>query len=108
MHYLRILRQAFRNAFSHLLIYRENFFFDLFGGLAWSIVMLGIIELIYHHTPSFNGWQKGEIALLYISLELSALISTCLAKNIEYLEQHIRTGTFDTIISKPADSQFLS
>jgi len=77
-------------------------------GLLWSTTSLVIVELIFYHTPSLDGWSQSDILLLYITLNLAFVVQDVLTNSIFELSSHIAEGRFDFIIIKPIDSQFFA
>ncbi len=105
--YWRVFKQASKNSFSYLLSYRGDLFFKMFIGLGWSLTWIGFISVFFLHTSSFQGWEKVDVILLLFTFEFITL-GNALASQIEFLDESVRRGSFDNVIVKPIDSQFLA
>jgi len=106
LRYTNFISQTFKNSISEFFAYRVDVFMRLFMGILWSIIALAVIELIFYHTPSLNGWSQSDITLLYITINLAFIMQDVLTSSIYELNSHIVNGFFDFIITKPLDSQF--
>lgn len=105
---MRVLRAIMGNSLSYMFAYRADVVMRILVGVGWSFVSIAILELLFLHTGDFNGWSKGEMILILISLEIGINVGNIIGNYIESLESNIRLGFFDVVITKPIDSQFLS
>lgn len=81
------------------------------GNLLSSLFGIGIailtIKVFFYQTDHLGGWGYADVLLLLgIFNVLQGLIDFALRPNMSRLLQHIRTGTFDHILTKPVDSMF--
>lgn len=80
-----------------------NFLSSLFG-IGMAILT---IKVFFYQTDHLGGWGYADVLLLLgIFNVLQGLIDFALRPNMFRLLQHIRTGTFDHILTKPVDSMF--
>lgn len=103
--HFRVFKQLLKNAVSALSAYRADLVLRGLIGIGWSIVSIMTLEIIFSHTTELNGWGKSDMILLLFSYALTVDLVSYLGKGIEDLEDLIRQGTFDSIITKPIDSQ---
>ncbi len=104
--YLRVFTQLIKNSISMLTAYRADLLMRVLIGFGWSAASIITIEIIFLHTQELSGWGKSDMILLLFTFALTVDLLSNLGKGIEDLEDLIRLGTFDTIITKPIDSQF--
>jgi ABC-2 type transport system permease protein len=81
------------------------------GNLLSSLFGIGMailtIQVFFYQTDHLGGWGYADVLLLLgIFNVLQGLIDFALRPNMSRLLQHIRTGTFDHILTKPVDSMF--
>ncbi|MDP9842033.1 ABC transporter permease [Streptosporangium lutulentum] len=72
------------------------------GSFVISALDVAAIWVIFEHTGSLGGFDLAEVMFLYGTAGLSFALSDLLFGNVERLSQHIRTGTFDTMLIRPA------
>lgn len=108
MYYLRVLKVTITNAVSYLLAYRADVVMKILLGLGWTTVNLVMIEVLFGHTTALNGWSKEDMIVLLMTFGFATEFGYFLGSSIKELETVIRRGTFDGIITKPIDSQFLA
>lgn len=107
--YLKLYATFFRNCLVREMEFRGNFIANITTTLAWLVYYLFFIEIIYSHTDSVAGWSKGQVLILVGSFSLSwGLMNALFAPNLSRLPEEIQRGTFDLVLTKPIDSQFLA
>lgn len=106
--YFRVFKTCFSNALSFLLTYRTDFGLKLGLGIGWSLVNLSVIQIIFLHTNSFNGWSKASVVLVMFTMQMCIEPAQIITANLVHITDYIRTGSFDIVVSKPIDSQFLA
>jgi len=106
--YLKVLKAATNNAISYLLAYRVDALMKLLLGLGWTAVNLITAEVLFLHTSAINGWSKPDLLALFMTFGFATEFGLLAGGYIKELETNIRKGTFDGIITKPIDSQFIS
>lgn len=71
------------------------------------LVPVLFINIIYLHTDSLNGWNKGQVLLLLgTSRIVLALYSALFQGSINRLPEYIRHGDLDHLLARPISSQF--
>ena len=106
--YLRLLGVQFRASAAVALQYRVEFLVE--GALAvfwmgWSLVPLLVV---YGHREAVAGWSFEE-ALVVIGwfTFMKGLLEGAVNPSLASVVEHIRKGTLDFVLLKPADAQFL-
>ena len=106
--YLPLLGAQLRVAGLTSLQYRADFYADAAMSVFWLAVNLVPLLIVYGKQPALAGWTF-PAALLVIGWftllkgVLDGAVNPCLTAVVE----HIRKGTLDFILLKPADAQFL-
>ncbi|GII03612.1 ABC transporter permease [Planobispora takensis] len=59
------------------------------------------IWIIFEHTESLGGFGLFEVMFLYGTSGLSFALADMLFGNVERLSQHVRAGSFDTMLIRP-------
>jgi ABC-2 type transport system permease protein len=107
--YLRLYAVFFRNCLVREMEFRGNFLANCATTVAWLVYYLFFIEIVYALTDQVAGWSKGETLVLAGSFSLSWwLMNALFSPNLSRLPEEIQKGTFDLVLTKPVDSQFLA
>lgn len=105
--YWRVFREFFRTCLVEELEYRSEFMGNLLSSLFGIGMAILTIKVFFYQTDHLGGWGYADVLLLLgIFNVLQGLIDFALRPNMSRLLQHIRTGTFDHILTKPVDSMF--
>jgi len=105
--YWRVFREFFRTCLVEELEYRSEFMGNLLSSLFGIGMAILTIQVFFYQTDHLGGWGYADVLLLLgIFNVLQGLIDFALRPNMSRLLQHIRTGTFDHILTKPVDSMF--
>jgi ABC-2 type transport system permease protein len=72
------------------------------GSFIVSALDVAAIWVIFEHVGSLGGFDLAEVMFLYGAAGLSFALSDILFGNVERLSQHIKAGTFDTMLIRPA------
>ena len=109
MHSLTVVRTYLKLGALNVLQYRANFLFELLGNAIYVVAALTTFALIFGQTDSLNGWTADELlALIGIQILVGGLIGLVIRPSMQQLMEHIRLGTLDFMLTKPADSQVLA
>jgi ABC-2 type transport system permease protein len=88
--------------------YRWDFLLEGLVSLAW--IVLGIVPLYValHQRPPAFGWtyEQALVVLGWFTL-LKAILDGAVTPSLNTVVEHIRKGTLDFVLIKPADAQFL-
>jgi len=63
-----------------------------------------VILFIFEHTPTYAGFSLPEVMFLYGTSGVSFAIADATIGSVERLGRHIRAGTFDVILLRPASA----
>jgi ABC-2 type transport system permease protein len=106
--YLALLGVQFRASAAVAMQYRLDFLVQ--GGLAvfwmaWSLVPLLVV---YGHRDGVAGWSFAEalVVIGWFTL-MKGLLEGAVNPSLASVVEHIRKGTLDFMLLKPADAQFL-
>lgn len=106
--YARLLGLFTRVETQYELEYRANLVFSLASEAVVMVTSVGAMLILFAYTDRLNGWTVGEmIVLLGIYYIVQGVADTFLQTSFERLLEHIRLGTLDFTLLKPANSQFL-
>jgi ABC-2 type transport system permease protein len=88
--------------------YRLEFFLDGFVEIFWMATAIVPLFVVYGLRPDIAGWKFGEALIVmgwftFLQGVLEGLINPSLVTVVD----HIRKGTLDLLLIKPADAQFL-
>lgn len=108
LRYLRLLRAQVRASTLTLLQYRFDFFADGALELLWAATALVPLFIVFGTRATVAGWSFGE-ALLVTGwfILLQGILEGAINPSLTSVVEHIRTGTLDFVLLKPADAQFL-
>jgi ABC-2 type transport system permease protein len=88
--------------------YRWDFLLEGLVSLAW--VFLGVLPLYIalHQRPPAFGWtyEQALVVVGWFTL-LKAILDGAVTPSLNTVVEHIRKGTLDFVLIKPADAQFL-
>jgi len=107
--YLRLLSIYYRSGLLAEMEYRANFLTNLCMSVVWALWILGSVTIFYYHRTTLGGWTYDQ-ALLVVGLWeiFSGVQGAILTPNVTRMVEHIQEGTFDFVLLKPANSQFLA
>jgi len=106
--YLRLLGIQLRASLLLAMQYRMDFVLDGVVEIFWMAAAIVPLLVVFHGRPSIAGWSFGEALMVmgwftFLEGVLEGAINPSLASVVE----HIRKGTLDFVLLKPADAQFL-
>jgi len=106
--YLRLLAVFARTELQLAAEYRANLVLDLCEEVIIVISSLGAVLILFTHTGVINGWTLAQmIVLLGVYYIIQGANSVLFETSFERFMEHVRLGTLDFIVIKPANSQFL-
>jgi ABC-2 type transport system permease protein len=107
--YLRLLAIFARTELQFAAEYRVNLLLDLFEELIIVVTSFGAVLILFTHTGVINGWTLAQMTvLLGVYYILQGANSVLFETSFERFMEHVRMGTLDFILIKPANSQFLA
>lgn len=108
--YLRLFGLQFRTSTLLAAQYRLDFFLDAAIGLFWTAAAVMPLFVVYGDAtrPGIPGWSFGEtLVVVGCFITLQAVLDGAINPGLQSVIDHIRKGTLDFILLKPADAQFL-
>ncbi len=108
MRHLRLLGAHGRLSMLLALQYRWEFLLDGLMSVFWTVTALIPLYLVFQERPIIAGWRYGEALVVvgFFTL-LDGVLKGAINPSLTTVIEHIRQGTLDFVLLKPADSQFL-
>jgi ABC-2 type transport system permease protein len=108
LRYMRLLGVQLRTSTLLLLQYRLDFLTEGFLEVLWSATALVPLFVVFDTRPVVAGWSFPEALLVvgWFTL-LQGILEGAINPSLTSVIDHIRKGTLDFVLLKPADAQFL-
>ncbi|RYZ40529.1 MAG: ABC transporter permease [Myxococcaceae bacterium] len=106
--YLRLLGVQLKASGLLALQYRADFLAEGLSSVAWTFTALAPLFVVFGDRPSLEGWSFHESLLVvgWFTL-LQGVLEGAISPSLTGVVEHIRKGTLDFVLLKPADAQFL-
>jgi ABC-2 type transport system permease protein len=106
--YARLLAVQLRASALLALQYRVDFFVSVALSLVWTVTALVPLMVLFQQRSSVAGWSWAE-ALVVVAwfTTLKGVLDGAIQPAMTAVVEHIRKGTLDFLLLKPADAQFL-
>jgi len=106
--YLRLLAVQLRASTAISLQYRVEFLGEGALALFWVAWSLVPLLVVYGHRPAVAGWSFDEalVVMGWFTL-MKGILEGAVNPSLTSVVEHIRKGTLDFVLLKPADAQFL-
>jgi ABC-2 type transport system permease protein len=106
--YARLLRLQLRMSGVTAMQYRADFIVRGLLAVMWIGVTLVPFFVVFGTRPTIAGWTFAE-ALLVVAwfTLLKAILEGAVSPSLTAVVEHVRRGTLDFVLLKPADAQFL-
>ena len=106
--YLRLLLLQFRMSIALGAQYRWDFLTQGALSVVWTVLGLVPLYVALHRRPAVAGWtfEQALVVVGWFSL-LKAVLDGAVHPSLVLVVDHIRKGTLDFVLMKPADAQFL-
>jgi ABC-2 type transport system permease protein len=105
-HTFLVMRTYLKLGFLNMLQYRANFVFEVIGVSTHLITAFLGLAVVFSQTDELNGWNAYEIVILVgIQTMIGGLLGTVIEPSFQQFMEHVRQGTLDFTLTKPADSQ---
>ena len=109
MHSLRVLRAFLSIGVLNLVQYRADFAVAVLNALVSLVTQVLGLSVIFTNTADLRGWTADDLLVLIgIHFFISGLVGLVVRPSMEALMEGIRLGTFDYLLTKPADAQLLA
>ncbi|HZA52489.1 MAG TPA: ABC-2 family transporter protein [Myxococcaceae bacterium] len=106
--YLRLLGVQLRTSGLLAVQYRYDFLIDGVISLFWTVTALVPLFVVFGRREEVAGWSFGAALLVvgWFTL-LQGVLEGAINPSLTTVVEHIRKGTLDFVLLKPADAQFL-
>src|SRR5581483_11561505 len=106
--YARLMRVQVRTSMLSAMQYRADFVVRGFITLLWLAVALVPILIVFGARSSVAGWSFAEALVVvgWFTL-LKGVLEGAVSPSLTAVVEHVRHGTLDFVLLKPADAQFL-
>jgi len=106
--YLRLLGVQLRASLQLAVQYRVEFLVGVLMAIFWTFWNLVPLFVVWGRRPTVAGWTFPE-ALLVVAwfTGLRSILEGAVQPSLIAVVEHIRKGTLDFVLLKPADAQFL-
>jgi ABC-2 type transport system permease protein len=106
--YLRLLVVQLRTSMLLAMQYRADFLLDGALELFWAATAVIPLVVVFRARSSVAGWTFGESLLVIGWFHiLQGAIEGAINPSLNSVVEHVRKGTLDFVLIKPADAQFL-
>jgi len=107
--YLRLLLIQIRASVTVSMQYRLDFLIDGALSVFWAVLALVPLTIVFNDSrPSLAGWSFPQtLVVLGCFTLLKAVLEGAINPSLLAVVAHIRYGTLDFVLLKPADAQFL-
>lgn len=107
MKYMKVYGICLRTAFSQAVAYRADFLMGSLITLLSNILFPLVTVLIYSNGASFPGWTMWEVLLIQSVYSMSMGLSSMVLSSVLWVTMdHIREGSFETVLLKPISPLF--
>jgi ABC-2 type transport system permease protein len=106
--YVRLFGVQLRTSALLAVQYRYDFLIDAVISLFWTITALVPLFVVFGRREEVAGWSFGAALLVvgWFTL-LQGVLEGAINPSLTTVVEHIRKGTLDFVLLKPADAQFL-
>lgn len=109
MHALRVLRAFLAVGVANIVQYRSDFAIALVNAVVSLVTSLLGLSVIFGLTADLHGWTADDlIVLIGVHALISGGVGLVIRPSMEAMMEGIRLGTFDFVLTKPADAQLLA
>lgn len=107
MKHLKLYRVCLRTAFSQAVAYRADFLMGSLITLLSNILFPLVTILIYANGATFPGWNMWEVLLIQSIYSMSTGFASMMLSSVVWVTMdHIRDGSFETVLLKPISPLF--
>src|SRR5512139_3203612 len=106
--YARVLWLQVRTSMALALQYRADFVTDGLVEIFWTVTAMVPLFVAYGLRADIAGWSFGEALMVtgFFTL-LQGVLEGIVSPSVALVVEQIRKGTFDFVLLKPLDAQFL-
>ena len=81
--------------------YRVSFWIDVAGSVAFGLIDLAAVLVLYRIAPGLGGFTAAEAMLIATLAATGFSLADLAVGNVERLRQYVRTGLLDAILIRP-------
>lgn len=106
--YLRLLGVQLKSSALLSMQYRADFIIDGVIEIFWAVSAIVPLVVVFATRDTVAGWRFGEALLVtgWFTL-LQGVLEGAINPSLTTVIEHVRKGTLDFVLLKPADAQFL-
>ncbi len=109
MRYLKLLGIFYRYSIVSELEYRVEFLSNVFMNVFWLAWAIVSVAIFFEHTDKIGDWTWPEVLMVVALFTLfSGVMGALLRPNVGAVLDQIRDGTFDFVLTKPVNPQFIA
>ncbi len=109
MRYLRLLSIFYRYSILQELEYRVNFLANVFMSAFWLVWAVVGVSIFFLHREKMGEWSYPEVLMVVgLFTFFTGLMEAFLRPNVGAVIEQIRDGTFDFVLTKPVNAQFIA
>ena len=106
--YALLLYIAVRTSALLALQYRLDFFVQSLMALVWSATAIAPLLVLFQLRESVAGWTAhGALVVVGFFVAIKGILLGVVQPSLANVVEHIRKGTLDFLLLKPADAQFM-
>jgi ABC-2 type transport system permease protein len=106
--YLRLLSIQLRTSIVLSMQYRADFLLDGFVEIFWMVTAIVPLVVVFDLRQNVAGWSFGQaLMVMGFFTFLQGVLEGAINPSLATVVEHIRKGTLDFVLIKPADAQFL-
>jgi ABC-2 type transport system permease protein len=89
--------------------YRSNLFLQLVQSAFTTASALFVIAVVFDNTGELNGWDRPQLlAAVGVFTIVGGIMRTIVIPGVEQMMRDVQEGTFDFVLTRPADAQLLA
>lgn len=109
MHSLRVFRAFLSVGVLNIVQYRSDFGIAVVNAVISLVTQVLGLSVIFTNTADLRGWTVDDLLVLIgVHFFISGFVGLVIRPSMEALMEGIRLGTFDFLLTKPADAQLLA
>jgi ABC-2 type transport system permease protein len=106
--YLTLFRVQLRTSVAQAMAYRANFFIEGFMAIVWIGIVLLPLMVLFDRRETVAGWDRpSALIVMAYFMAVKAIMEGWVSPSLVGLVEKVRTGSFDYVLLKPVDAQFM-
>jgi ABC-2 type transport system permease protein len=109
MRYLRLVLIFYRYSILQELEYRVNFLANIFMSVFWLAWAILGVSVFFLHSDKMGDWTYPEVLMVVALFTFfTGVMEAFLRPNVGAVIEQIRDGTFDFVLTRPVNTQFIA